>query len=93
MPQTIMKNYSFMSKLKKWLSSSVILIICTVLALICANLPATKDWYFSLWQNTVSISIGNFNFFFRHKKYAPLKFSGRRLESKQSKTKDKTSAR
>lgn len=58
-----MKNYSFMSKLKKWLSSSVILIICTVLALICANLPATKDWYFSLWQNTVSISIGNFNFF------------------------------
>ena len=63
MPQTIMKNYSFMSKLKKWLSSSVILIICTVLALVCANLPATKDWYFSLWQNTVSISIGNFNFF------------------------------
>ncbi len=63
MPQTIMKNYSFMSKLKQWLSSSVILIICTVLALLCANIPATKEWYFSLWQNTVSISIGNFNFF------------------------------
>ena len=63
MPQTIMKNYSFMSKLKQWLSSSVILIICTVLALLCANIPATKEWYFSLWQNTISISIGNFNFF------------------------------
>ena len=63
MPQTIMKNYSFMSKLKQWLSSSVILIVCTVLALLCANLPATKEWYFSLWQNTISISIGNFNFF------------------------------
>ena len=63
MPQTVMKNYSFMSKFKKWLSSSVVLIICTVLALVCANVPAIKEWYFSLWQNTVSISIGNFNFF------------------------------
>lgn len=52
-----------MSKLKQWLSSSVILIICTVLALLCANIPATKDWYFSFWQNTISISVGNFNFF------------------------------
>lgn len=63
MPQTVMKNYSFMSKFKKWLSSSVVLIICTVLALVCANVPALKEWYFSLWQHTVSISIGNFNFF------------------------------
>ena len=63
MTQTVMKNYSFMSKFKKWLSSSVVLIICTVLALVCANVPAIKEGYFSLWQNTVSISIGNFNFF------------------------------
>ena len=63
MPETVMKNYSFMSKFKKWLSSSVVLIVCTILALICANIPAVKDWYFSLWQNEVSISIGNFNFF------------------------------
>lgn len=63
MSQTEMKNYSFMSKFKKWLSSSVMLIICTVLALVCANLPAIKEWYFSIWQNTVSISIGQFNFF------------------------------
>ena len=63
MSQTEMKNYSFMSKFKKWLSSSVMLIICTVLALVCANIPAIKEWYFSIWQNTVSISIGQFNFF------------------------------
>lgn len=63
MPQTPMKNYSFMSKFKKWLSSSVVLIVCTILALICANVPAIKEWYFSLWQNSISISIGNFNFF------------------------------
>ena len=45
------------------MSSSVVLVISTVLALICANIPALKDTYFSLWQNTVSISIGNFNLF------------------------------
>ena len=58
-----MKNYSFMSKFKKYVSSSVVLIVCTVLALICANVPAIKDWYFQLWGNEVSISIGNFNLF------------------------------
>ncbi|MBO5472047.1 MAG: Na+/H+ antiporter NhaA [Bacteroidales bacterium] len=63
MQQPVMKNYSFMSKFKKYVSSSVVLIVCTVLALICANVPALKDGYFSLWQNEVSISIGNFNFF------------------------------
>ena len=63
MPQSVMKNYSFMSKFKKYVSSSVVLIVCTVLALIFANVPALKDWYFSLWQNEVNISIGNFNFF------------------------------
>lgn len=57
-----MANYSFKSMLKKYASSSVLLIICTVLALICAN-SAAKDWYFDLWQNTVSISIGEFNLF------------------------------
>ena len=45
------------------MSSSVVLVISTVLALLCANIPALKDTYFSLWQNTVSISIGNFNLF------------------------------
>jgi len=63
MPQTVMKNYSFMSKFKKYVSSSVVLIICTVLALICANVPALKEWYFSLWSQTVSISVGEFNLF------------------------------
>ena len=63
MPESVMKNYSFMSKFKKYVSSSVVLIVCTVLALICANVPAIKDWYFQLWENEVSISIGDFNFF------------------------------
>ena len=56
-------NYSFLSKFKRHVSSSMVLIFFTVLALICANVPVIKDWYFSLWQNPVSFSVGNFNFF------------------------------
>ena len=41
----------------------MVLIVCTVFALICANMPVVKDWYFSLWQHNVSVSIGNFNLF------------------------------
>ena len=63
MPQTQSVNYSFLSKLKAHVSSSAVLIFFTVAALVCANIPVVKDWYFGLWQNTVSFSIGNFNFF------------------------------
>ena len=60
MPQS---NYSFLSKFKRHVSSSVVLIFFTVLALICANVPVVKDWYSSLWQNPVMFSVGNFNLF------------------------------
>ena len=56
-------NFSFLSKHKLHVSSSMVLIVCTVLALLCANIPVVKDWYFSLWQHNVSVSIGNFNLF------------------------------
>lgn len=56
-------NFSFLSKHKLHVSSSMVLIVCTVLALFCANIPVVKDWYFSLWQHEVSVSIGNFNLF------------------------------
>ena len=56
-------NYSFMSKFRRHVTSSMVLIFFTVLALICANVPFIKDWYFSLWQLPVTLSIGGFNFF------------------------------
>ena len=56
-------NYSFLSKFKKHVNTSVVLIFFTVLALIVANLPSVKDAYFSLWQHPVALSIGDFNFF------------------------------
>ncbi|MBQ2874497.1 MAG: Na+/H+ antiporter NhaA, partial [Bacteroidales bacterium] len=63
MPATTITNYSFISTFKKYVNSSVILIFFTVAALVCANIPVVKDWYFSLWQNPVSLSLGDFNFF------------------------------
>lgn len=56
-------NYSFLSKFKRYVSSSMVLILFTVLALFCANIPCIKDWYFSLWSLPVTLSIGEFNFF------------------------------
>ena len=59
-------NYSFMSQFKAHVNSSVVLIFFTLLALVCANIPIIKDWYFSLWQYPISLSIGAFNFFSHH---------------------------
>ena len=56
-------NYSFLSKLKQHINSSVVLIFFTVLALILANISGIKEWYFFLWQYPICLSIGDFNFF------------------------------
>ena len=63
MTQIQTTNYSFLSKIKSHVNSSVILIVCTALALICANLPWTAQWYTKFWQTEMSLSIGDFNFF------------------------------
>lgn len=56
-------NYSFLSKVKRHVNASFVLIFFTVLALVCANVPGVKEWYSNLWMQEVSISIGDFNFF------------------------------
>ena len=56
-------NYSFLSMIKKYVNSSVILIGFTVLALILANCSFTSGWYADIWTNKVSLSVGNFNLF------------------------------
>ena len=48
--------------LRKYVSSSVLLVIASVLALIVANSP-WGDFYRSFWQLPVSISLGSFNIF------------------------------
>ena len=56
-------NYSSLSKLKSHINASVVLIFFTLLALVCANTPIVKDWYFSIWQLPMRLSVGGFNFF------------------------------
>lgn len=58
-----MANYSFMSMLKKYVTASMLLVLAAIAALIFANSPSLKEGYFSMWQNTVSIAIGEYNFF------------------------------
>lgn len=55
-------NYSFKSMVKKYVNSSAVLIICTILALVIANSPL-KEHFFSFWSKEVSLSIGDFNLF------------------------------
>ncbi|MBR1755189.1 MAG: Na+/H+ antiporter NhaA [Bacteroidaceae bacterium] len=49
--------------IRRYVSASGLLIIATVLALIFANLPATRELYAGLWQQPVHLSIGDFNVF------------------------------
>ena len=49
--------------IRRYVSASALLIGATVLALIIANLPATREFYAQLWEKHVSLSIGNFNVF------------------------------
>ncbi|MBQ5751850.1 MAG: Na+/H+ antiporter NhaA [Bacteroidaceae bacterium] len=55
-------NYSFKSMFKKYVTTSAVLIVCTILALICANSPLKED-YFSLWQMEVNMSVGKYSLF------------------------------
>ncbi len=56
------KNYAFISMLKKYVSSSMLLVIATVAALIVANSPLGDD-YRHIWEMPVSLSVGGFNLF------------------------------
>lgn len=55
-------NYSFISMIKRYASTSSILIVASVLALFVANSPI-KDEYFAFWMQEVKLSIGSFNLF------------------------------
>ncbi len=56
-------NSSLMGLIRRYVNASVLLIGATVLALIAANLPATRELYFKLWALPVNLSIGDFNVF------------------------------
>lgn len=61
--QTSISNSSFVGLIRRYVNASVLLIVATVLALICANLPFTRDDYASFWLQPISLSIGSLNVF------------------------------
>lgn len=60
------QNYTFLSMIRKYVSSSVLLILATIAALLVANLPFTKEWYNTVWLREVSLSIGRISLFTHH---------------------------
>lgn len=58
----MMRSYSFLKMFRKYVTSSVMLILATVLALIIAN-SGWSHAYTSFWNLPMTLSIGNFNLF------------------------------
>lgn len=54
-------NYSFMSTIRKYAESGKLLIVATILALIVANLPWTRDLYSSFWQKPLQFVVAGFD--------------------------------
>ena len=63
MDDTLKLESSFSGLIRRYVSASALLIVATVLALVFANLPATRQLYAWLWQQPMSLSIGGFNVF------------------------------
>lgn len=61
--RTNQQDTSLAGLIRRYVSASGLLIGATVLALLFANLPATREWYQAFWQQPVSLSIGHFNVF------------------------------
>ena len=58
----LLKSFRFLSMFRAYVTSSMLLVLATVLALIIANSSAS-DAYFAFWNQPVSLSVGEFNLF------------------------------
>lgn len=58
----MLKSFSFMRMVRNYVTSSMLLIGATLLALIIANTSASGA-YFDFWNQSVSLSVGDFNLF------------------------------
>lgn len=58
--------YTARKTLKNYANGGNVLIFATLLALIVANLPFSRDLYNSLWTHEVALQIGEFNLFSHH---------------------------
>lgn len=55
--------YSARQAIKRHATGGNILILCTVLAFVAANVPAINGYYFEFWNQEVRLQIGGFNLF------------------------------
>lgn len=57
------QNFTFKGTIHRYVNGSTLLIFTTMLALIVANLPLTRDIYSNFWMREVSLCVGGFNLF------------------------------
>lgn len=58
----MLQNFRFLKMFRTYVTSSMLLIAATVLALVIANTSMSAT-YFEFWNQTVSLSVGDFNLF------------------------------
>ncbi|MFI3239858.1 MAG: Na+/H+ antiporter NhaA, partial [Bacteroidales bacterium] len=59
-------TFSLKETVKQYMNGGNILIIATILALLCANLPGIREVYSAIWEMPVRLQIGDYNLFDHH---------------------------
>lgn len=59
-------QFAVKKTIKNYASSSNVLIVATILALIAVNIPSTHDIYNNLWNHEIALQVGEFNIFSHH---------------------------
>ena len=55
--------FSIRTTIKRFASGSNVLIVATLLALVCANVPGIREYYNWFWELPVELKLGSFNLF------------------------------
>lgn len=59
-------QFAVKKTIKNYASSSNVLIVATILALIAVNIPSTREIYNNLWNHEIALQVGEFNIFSHH---------------------------
>lgn len=59
-------QFAVKKTIKNYASSSNVLIVATILALIVVNIPSTREIYNNLWNHEIALRLGGFNLFSHH---------------------------
>ena len=56
-------NFAFKSTIRKYITAGYILVAATITALVVANLPQTKEWYQTFWQEHLHFVVAGHDIF------------------------------